>query len=64
MAGVLNTPKPEFANWSEEEQHRMDEKTGHGVFGIEMKIVDDDNKELPWDGKQFGALKVRGPWIF
>ena len=28
-----------------------------------MKIVDDDNNELPWDGVAFGALKVRGPWI-
>ena len=25
-----------------------------------MKIVDDENKELPWDGKRFGRLKVRG----
>ncbi len=24
---------------------------------------DADNKELPWDGKAFGDLKVRGPWI-
>ena len=61
--GVLNTPKPEFASWSADEQQRMDEKTGHGFFGIEMKIVDEDNTELPWDGVQFGALKVRGPWV-
>ncbi len=28
-----------------------------------MKIVDDAGKELPWDGKAFGDLKVRGPWV-
>ena len=28
-----------------------------------MKIVDGDGKELPWDGKAFGDLKVRGPWV-
>ena len=28
-----------------------------------MKITDDDNNALPWDGEAFGALKVRGPWI-
>ena len=28
-----------------------------------MKIVDDEGKELPWDGEAFGSLKVRGPWI-
>jgi len=28
-----------------------------------MKIVDADNKELPWDGVAFGDLKVRGSWV-
>ena len=38
-------------------------KQGRPVFGVEMKIVDADNKPLPWDGKSSGAVKVRGPWI-
>ncbi|MBB6091398.1 fatty-acyl-CoA synthase [Povalibacter uvarum] len=38
-------------------------KQGRSIFGIELKIVDDDGKELPHDGKSFGALKVRGPWV-
>ena len=38
-------------------------KQGRAIFGVEMKIVDDDGKELPWDGKAFGELLVRGPWI-
>ncbi|MDP5031084.1 MAG: long-chain-fatty-acid--CoA ligase [Paraglaciecola sp.] len=38
-------------------------KQGRGVFGIEMRIVDENNQELPWDGVAFGALKVRGPWV-
>jgi fatty-acyl-CoA synthase len=36
---------------------------GRGVFGIEMRIVDENNQELPWDGVAFGALKVKGPWV-
>lgn len=36
---------------------------GQPVFGVEIKISDDDNNTLPWDGKAFGALKVRGPWV-
>ena len=28
-----------------------------------MKVTDDENRELPWDGKTFGRLKVRGPAI-
>ena len=48
-----------------EREARLDtqEKQGFSLFGIEMKITDDDNKELPWDGKTFGRLKVRGPAI-
>ncbi|MFT5112012.1 MAG: acyl-CoA synthetase (AMP-forming)/AMP-acid ligase II [Parasphingorhabdus sp.] len=61
--GVLNTPRPEFDSMSAEQQRVMDYKTGHGFFGIEMKIVDDEDKELAWDGKQVGSLKIRGPWV-
>jgi 3-(methylthio)propionyl---CoA ligase len=38
-------------------------KQGRPVFGVEMKIVDDDGRELPHDGKSVGELLVRGPWV-
>jgi fatty-acyl-CoA synthase len=38
-------------------------KQGHPPFGVDMKITDDNGKELPWDGKTFGRLKVRGPAV-
>ncbi|MGE0350456.1 3-(methylthio)propionyl-CoA ligase [Hydrogenophaga sp.] len=38
-------------------------KQGRAVFGVDMKIVDEAGKELPWDGKTYGDLLVRGPWI-
>ncbi|MRV75191.1 long-chain-fatty-acid--CoA ligase [Duganella sp. FT92W] len=47
----------------EEEQRRILQKQGHAVYGVDMKIVDDDGKELPWDGKSYGHLLVKGPWI-
>ena len=42
---------------------RLQVKQGHPVFGVEMKITDDKDKELPRDGKAFGRLKVRGPAV-
>lgn len=36
---------------------------GRAVFGVDMKIVDPQGKELPWDGASAGDLLVRGPWI-
>jgi 3-(methylthio)propionyl---CoA ligase len=38
-------------------------KQGRAVYGVDMKIVDEAGKELPWDGKAYGDLLVRGPWI-
>jgi fatty-acyl-CoA synthase len=38
-------------------------KQGRVLAGIDMKIVDGDGRELPWDGHAFGDLKVRGPWV-
>ncbi len=38
-------------------------KQGRAMFGIEMKIVGDDGRMLPRDGKAFGNLMVRGPWV-
>ena len=38
-------------------------KQGRAVFGVDMRIVGPDGKELPWDGKTSGDLQVQGPWI-
>ncbi len=45
------------------EQFKVQTKQGRAVYGVAMKIVDGDGKELPRDGKAFGDLMVRGPWI-
>jgi len=44
-------------------QRAVQAKQGRVVFGVDMKIVDEAGKELPWDGKHSGELLVRGPWI-
>ncbi len=61
--GTLCMPKPGFDLLSEDDKQNIRAKQGRTVYGVELKIVDDENNSLPWDGKAFGALKVRGPWI-
>ncbi|MGQ0742059.1 MAG: long-chain-fatty-acid--CoA ligase [Alphaproteobacteria bacterium] len=46
-----------------EEKYLFKLKQGRPPFGVEMKIVGDDDRELPRDGKTFGRLMVRGPAI-
>jgi fatty-acyl-CoA synthase len=61
--GSLCTMKPEYAALSGEARLDVQMKQGHPPFGVEMKITDDNGKPLPWDGKTFGRLKVRGPAV-
>jgi fatty-acyl-CoA synthase len=61
--GTVNTIKAGLDGLSNEEQLDLSTKAGRGIFGVEMRIVDDNGEELPWDGEAFGALQVRGPWI-
>ena len=61
--GTLNASYMDRDKYTEEEFARIRLKAGRPIFGVEMKIVDDEGKELPWDGEAFGSLKVRGPWI-
>ncbi len=38
-------------------------KQGRPLYGVELRITDDAGRPLPHDGKAFGHLMVRGPWI-
>jgi 3-(methylthio)propionyl---CoA ligase len=61
--GTLGTMKPEYMELTGDRRLAIQEKQGYSPFGVEMKVTDDANKELPWDGKTFGRLKVRGPAV-
>jgi fatty-acyl-CoA synthase len=38
-------------------------KQGRAIFGIDMKIVDEAGQEQAHDGKAYGDLLVKGPWV-
>jgi fatty-acyl-CoA synthase len=50
-------------DWPVEEQHNLVAKQGKSVFGVELKIVDEEGNTLPRDGSTQGELMVRGQWI-
>ncbi|HEX9497269.1 MAG TPA: long-chain-fatty-acid--CoA ligase [Mycobacterium sp.] len=60
---VIGRLQAKHAALPAEEQLKLKLKQGHGVWGVDLKIVDDDGRPLPWDGKAFGEAFVRGPWI-
>jgi len=61
--GTVNCPKAKHAGLPAAEAFRLSLKQGRPLFGVEMKIVDGDGNELPRDGKAFGNLLVKGPWV-
>ena len=60
---IATVCRPVEKHTSEEAQWKQRVKQGRALFGVEMKLADDDGKELPHNGKAFGRLKVKGPWI-
>lgn len=61
--GTTGAPKAGMAEMPYEDQLDIKVKQGRGIYGVQLKITDDDNKDLPWDGQVTGHLKVKGPWI-
>jgi fatty-acyl-CoA synthase len=61
--GSVGSLKPEYADQPIEKRLDIQQKQGHSPFGVDWKITDDADKNLPWDGKTFGRLKVRGPAV-
>jgi fatty-acyl-CoA synthase len=61
--GTLCTLKNKHLTLPEAEQMKIRLKQGRAIYGVDMKIVGGDGQELPWDGKAYGDLLVRGPWI-
>jgi fatty-acyl-CoA synthase len=61
--GTMGTPTPETKAMSYEDELNYRVKQGRGMFGVEMRIVDEAGTALPHDGTSFGRLMVRGPWV-
>lgn len=60
--GTTNAPKAENADWDAARALDYTRKQGRCFFGIELKILNADGKEIAEDGEAFGELLVRGPW--
>jgi fatty-acyl-CoA synthase len=61
--GSYSRPKSSMDDWSVEEQYDVRMKQGLLSPGLEMKVVNDEGEEVPWDGDSFGELYVRGPTV-
>ena len=61
--GTVCTLKNKHLTLDSDEKMKVRLKQGRGIYGVDMKIVDENGQSLPWDGKAYGDLMVKGPWI-
>jgi len=61
--GAYNMPTAPLETLSDEQILDGAIKQGRPPFGVELKIIDDDEIEQPRDGKTVGELVARGPFV-
>ena len=61
--GAVGKLGTSYAQLPRAERQKLKIKQGRPLWGVDVKIVDDEGKRLPHDGKTAGVLMVRGPWI-
>jgi fatty-acyl-CoA synthase len=61
--GTLARLQPKHAALPPAERHRLLEKQGKPIYGVDIEVVNDAHEVLPWDGEQAGHLVARGPWV-
>ncbi|HEX2200045.1 MAG TPA: 3-(methylthio)propionyl-CoA ligase [Burkholderiales bacterium] len=61
--GTVCRLKAKHAKLDDEPRFALQDKQGFAIFGVDMRIVNEQGEELPRDGKAFGDLQVRGPWV-
>ncbi len=61
--GALSTLKLKNESLPAEEKRRLLAKQGRPVFGVDLKIIDENGEDLPHDGTIYGNLMARGNWV-
>ena len=61
--GALSTLKLKNESLPAEEKRRLMAKQGRPVFGVDLKIIDENGEDLPHDGTTYGNLMARGNWV-
>jgi fatty-acyl-CoA synthase len=61
--GTVSRLKSYMLDWPDDRRYAVRARQGYAVAGVELRAVDDQGREVPWDGKTIGELQVRGPWV-
>jgi fatty-acyl-CoA synthase len=55
--------RPLDEDWDTEAAWAQRTATGRITPLVDIRLVDGDGNEVPWDGESTGEIQIRGPWI-
>jgi fatty-acyl-CoA synthase len=61
--GTLARLKAYMLDWPEDQRYAVRATQGYPSVGVDLRIVDEQGREQPWDGQSMGEIQVRGPWV-
>jgi acyl-CoA synthetase (AMP-forming)/AMP-acid ligase II len=61
--GTVCNLLPKHAALTRDQRLDLQKKQGRPLYGVELKITDDEGRRLPHDGVAYGHLMIRGPWV-
>jgi fatty-acyl-CoA synthase len=61
--GTVSRLKSYMETWPEAQQYAVRAKQGYAVAGVDLRLMDEQECVVPWDGTTMGEIQVRGPWI-
>ena len=61
--GTVSRLKSHMASWPDDQRYAIRAKQGFASVGVDLRAVDEEGREVPWDGHAMGELQVRGPWV-
>ena len=61
--GTVSRLKSYQADLPEAERFKLRAKQGTPVPLVDLRAIDEQGQEIPWDGKAYGEMEVRGPWV-
>lgn len=61
--GSVSRLKSYMSSLPEDQRIAVRAKQGLPCCGVEIRAINDEGQEVPWDGQTMGELQVRGPWV-
>ena len=61
--GTLSRLKSYMEPWPDDQKYTVRAKQGFPSVCVDLRIVDEQGRVAPWDGKTMGEIQVRGPWV-